>query len=321
MQAIEAFKEDYFWMMRESSGYFPWLQGDSYKLLRHLRWYARNKCPMCHDGYPSRDLVRAITEIDVSENPLFDLVLKALIRAEVRLISRFIPQRSHEERLTGSLVSEMDSALFLVRSDFRETSIKLYSVEKDLSFFYVDLSRGGKIEKQTGADLGFVLVIDLPDFPFTVKTLILQAKKTQGASVQIDRLQYETLAKYNAGESAYLFYDMDLARRCSPLVVKQDRHHIKRQYEDCQKNGNKSFSLTFDDMRSDGHPLSLFLVSNLVYDDSVGRRYSSFHDAYNAVCSLVYGRDNSFNGRLAILSVGRPIQISTLQNEGLDIQV
>lgn len=321
MHAKDAFQEDFFWMLREGKGYFPWLKGDSYRLLKHLRWYGRRKCPMCHDGFPSRDLVRAVTEEDVSENPLFDLVMKALIRAEVRLISRFIPQRSHEERLTGNLVSEMDSALFLVRQDFRAASIKLYAVEKDVSFLYVDLSRGGKLEKLTGADLGLILVIDLPDFPFTVKTLILQAKKIQGPSAQIDRVQYETLAKHNAGECAYLFYDMDLTRRCSPLVVAHDGYHIKRQYDDCQKNGNSSFNLPFDEMRSDGHPLSLFLVSNLAYDDSIGARHGSFRDAYQALSSLIHDRSNGLNGRLAILSVGRPIQITTPHNEGLDIQV
>jgi hypothetical protein len=325
----DIFKEDFFWMLRESKGYFPWIQGQPYRLAKHLRFGHRGRCPMCDDRFPApREIVRAITEENVCENPLFDLVMKALIRAEVRLISRFVPQRSHEERLTGNLVSEIDSAIFLIRGQFRRTSLELYSTEKDVAFFYYDLSRGGKLEKTTGADLGLVLVVDLPDFPFTVKSLVLQAKKLDGNSAKIERQQYETLLKHGASDCAYLFYDMDLQRRCSPLVVGMQRYGMKSQYEECVKQNTKSFSYQFDKARSDGHPLSLFLASHLAYDDSVGRRHRSFKDAF-AMFSHLGGRGLSgadatlsdFNGRVAIVSVGRPIQFSTPDNEGLEIDV
>jgi hypothetical protein len=284
---------------------------------------------MCDDRSPApREIIRAITKENVCENPLFDLVMKALIRAEVRLISRFIPQRSHEERLTGNLVSEIDSAIFLVRTQFRQTSLELYSTEKEVDFFYYDLSRGGKLEKTTGADLGLVLVVDLPDFPYTVKSLILQAKKMDGNSAKIGRTQYETLMKHGANNCAYVFYDMALPRRCSPLVVGMERYWLKVQYDECVKQNNQSFSYHFDKASSDGHPLSLFLTSHLAYDDSVGRQHRSFKDAFAMFSQLGAHRSNrsdaalaDFNGRVAIVSVGRPIRFTTPDNEGLDIEV
>ena len=77
---IDTFKDDFFWMMRENKGYFPWVGSDSWKLAKHLRWHHHRKCLMCHDGIPPRELIRSITEEDVYENPLFDLIMKALMR-------------------------------------------------------------------------------------------------------------------------------------------------------------------------------------------------------------------------------------------------
>jgi len=284
---------------------------------------------MCDERFlQPRELVRAITEENVCENPLFDLVLKALIRAEVRLMSRFIPQRSHEERLTGNLVSEIDNAIFLIGKQFKKTCLALYALEKEIDFFYYDLSRGGTIEKATGADLGLILVVDLPDFPYTVKSLILQAKKISGNPAQIERNQYETLMTHGASECAYLFYDMDLARRCSPLVVSVGQYNLKNGHEECAKKDNDSFSITFDKARSAGHPLSLFVVSHLAYGNSIGAKHDSFKTAFRMFADLCppqrSRRDSGigdFNGRLAILSLGRSIRFGTPHNEGMEIDV
>jgi hypothetical protein len=325
---IDAFKDDYFWMLREGKGYFPWLSGNSYQLARHLGWNHHRKCPMCHDEFPPRGLVKTMIEEEVCENPLLDLTMKALIRAEIRLISRFIPQRSHEERLTGNLVSEIDSAVFLIREAFRDAAIRMYSAEKHVDFIYYDLSRGGTIEKDTGADLGFVVVVDLPDQPLTVKSLILQAKKLSG-SAKIERSQYEALMKRDEGSCAYLFYDMEMGRRCSPLVVPVGRYNLKNGYEECQKSGKKSFSIAFDKVRSDGYPLSLFLASLVPYGDTFGKQHGSFKEAFqmfNALCQPSMNRGESspisdFNGRLGVLSIGKQIKTTTDQDGLLELDL
>lgn len=92
-----------------------------------------------------------ITKIELlcfeTENDLIDLFFKSLLCAEIRFISRYIPQRSNEERLIGNLVSELDNSICLVKDEFKDFSIKRYSEPKEVDFFYFDLSRGDKVEK------------------------------------------------------------------------------------------------------------------------------------------------------------------------------
>jgi hypothetical protein len=180
---IAKFKDEYFWMLRESKGYYPWVKSDSYNLIRcleryfelteyHIHGYGFHH----HKGNPY-DLVKSLLNERLLENEIIDLFFKSLIRAEIRFISRYIPQRSNEERLTGNLVSEIDNAIHLISDECEEFSIKRYNEKKYIDFIYTDMSRGGIVEKQTGADLGFILVLDLPDYPYTVKSIVLQAKK------------------------------------------------------------------------------------------------------------------------------------------------
>jgi len=46
----EFFRDDFFWMLREAKGYFPWVQERPYRLARHLRLRHRRHCPMCDDS-------------------------------------------------------------------------------------------------------------------------------------------------------------------------------------------------------------------------------------------------------------------------------
>lgn len=220
---IQKFKDEFYWMLRESKGYFPWVQENNYRLRKFVSDCHPRKCHVVE----SVDLIRTLLNEIVFENDLIDLFFKSLLRAEIRFISRYIPQRSNEERLTGNLVSELDNSIYLVKDEFKDFSIKRYSEPKEVDFFYFDLSRGGKVEKDTGADLGFIIVIDLPDYPFTVKSVILQAKKING-NVQINCNQYETLNTFNEGNCAYLFYDMNYQTLSSPIVLKLDDYDFKR---------------------------------------------------------------------------------------------
>lgn len=319
-------------MLREQKGYFPWIGNDPERFIRRnlKRWhrYHPHIFEILHDSFlntsSKRHFVKSVLDAGFCDHPLFDLLMKALIRAEIRFISRFIPQRSHEERLTGNLVSEIDSAIFLTKDLFRKDSLDLYTKEKDIDFFYYDLSRGGKIEKATGADLGIIMLIDLPDYPFTVKSLILQAKKMNGTA-QIDRIQYEKLKEHEKEASSYLFYDMDLRRSCSPLVMPVNCYPFSQGYDECQKAGNKSFSIKFDDAKEYGYPLSLFLIQQLPFEE-IGTTHSSFENAFSMFRDLCYHGINKsdamdFNGLLAIMSIGRTISFSTPHNEGLVINI
>ena len=316
------FKDEFNWMLRENKGYFSWLGDSSYRLLRHLTLY-NGKCfhgPCGHD-MPPRDVIKTILENNVCENKLFDLFLKSLIRAEIRFISRYIPQRSHEERLTGNLVAEIDNSIYLVKDKFREASVELYGQPKEIDFLYYDLSRGGKIEKQTGADLGLILVIDLPDFPYSVISYVLQAKKIDNGRASLDRRQYETLS-LNDEKSycSYLFYDMSIRSLCAPLVVCAKNSSIKTSYEECKANNSQSFSISLEDMCHIGHPLSLFVISHMLRDNKIGQRYSRFRDAFRDFETISESKLN-FSGRLGIVSLGKPINYSINSDHFMDIDI
>ena len=317
---IQKFKDEFYWMLRESKGYFPWVRENNYRLRKFVFDRHHRQCPECHD-IESVDLIRTLLNEIVFENDLIDLFFKSLLRAEIRFISRYIPQRSNEERLTGNLVSELDNSIYLVKDEFKDFSIKRYSEPKEVDFFYFDLSRGGKVEKDTGADLGFIIVIDLPDYPFTVKSVILQAKKING-NVQINGNQYETLNTFNEGNCAYLFYDMNYQTLSSPIVLKLDDYDFKKGYEASKEKGHNSFSMDFKAI-CDGDPLSIFLISTIIYH-KFGKSHNSLEDALHYFNSLIHPDNRKkanieFNGRVGIVSLGRRINYNINNNESLRI--
>jgi hypothetical protein len=124
------------------------------------------------------------------------------------------------------------------------------------------MSKGGKPEKATGADLGFILIVDLPDFPLVIKSIIFQVKKIRqsGNSAQIDIKQFNTL-KENDPSSAYLFYDMHLKRLCSPIVNTIN----KREEERNQKEPQGTFSHSYDGIGivSLGKPIRSFISGSI----------------------------------------------------------
>lgn len=319
---ITKFQDDFFWMMRESKGYYPWVNGNPYRLRNILYNRHHRMCPECHDSN-SRDLVRLLANDIVCENEIIDIFFKALMRAEIRFISRYIPQRSNEERLTGNLVSEIDNSIYLVKDEFKDLSMKRYGEAKEIDFFYSDMSKGGKVEKDTGADLGFILVIDLPDYPVTVKSLILQAKKINHKT-QIDKAQYRTLMNINDRNCAYLFYDTDFRTLTSPMVLKIDDYDFKSNFEKSEERKTDSFYMEFKDV-CDGHPLSLFIILCLL-NNEYGKNHSSMDSAMSFFRDLLYKENRKenyldFNGRVGLVSVGKKIQYNINSDGGLNISL
>ncbi|MBM4241882.1 MAG: hypothetical protein FJ150_09530 [Euryarchaeota archaeon] len=319
---IQKFQDEFFWMMRELKGYYPWVNGDAYRLRKILYNRHHRMCPECYDSN-TRDLVRLLTNEVIYENELIDMFFKALMRAEIRFISRYIPQRSNEERLTGNLVSEIDNSIYLVKDEFKELSMKRYREAREIDFFYTDMSKGGKVEKDTGADLGFILLIDLPDYPVTVKSLILQAKKINHTT-QIDKAQYRTLKNINDTNCAYLFYDMDFRTLTSPMVLTIDDYDFKNKFEKSEESKTDSFSIEFTDV-CDGNPLSLFIILCLL-NNEYGKKHNSMTDAMSFFSDLLYKENRKqnyldFNGRVGLVSVGKKIQYNINNDGGLNISV
>ncbi len=320
MNDTALFQEDFYWITRNRKAIYSWLGDKGYRFFDKVldgNWPFH---PGLYYGFGGGigGILSLLLHGQLFENPLFDTMVKALVRAESRLCSRFLPQRSHEERLTGNLVSEIDSAFFLIRERFRALSQERYGESKVVDFYYYDLSRGGKAEKITGADLGLIFVLDLPDLPFMVRSLRLQAKKVHGSS-RIDIAQLHTLTSHGADDSAYLFYDMDPATYCAPIVYPASS--MEHRAKSAEKESNKTFSISYDDVLS-GIPLSLFAYRVFSTGAST-QEHAQFKDAYHFFERQLpqHRDDNCLGGRIAIISLGRPIAIGVNNDGGLELNV
>jgi hypothetical protein len=134
--AIEVFLSEFNWMQRELKGLYPWVNKNRWEFMRRI---AECCCdgPWCHGRRDNgRGLISHMLSSEIQENPLLDIFQKAIVRAEIRFVSRYILQRSNEERLTGNLVSKLDAAVFLAKPAFRQAAQERYQADKEIDFFY-----------------------------------------------------------------------------------------------------------------------------------------------------------------------------------------
>ncbi len=216
------------------------------------------------------------------ESPLFYLLFKAFVYAEIKFIINYVPQNSHEERLTGHLISEIANSLDIINETFREKAFELYQSKVDLEFHYADLSSNNN-EKYTGADLGLIFHINLPDYQEKVNVAIIQSKKfDQRAS--IDLRQIEILKKFAKESAYYCFYDMNEKDRTSPLI--QRANSITSILgDDIGKMNSKSLKRSeITERYNGGIPLSIFLIFDMLNpeNDSI-KSFSNIWQAKNFI--------------------------------------
>lgn len=309
---LPAFKDDHWLISRENRGYYAWAQRDSHRFYRHTRRHHR-QCPCCDGDGDSRSLVSELFETGLGLHPMLDMAFAAIARAEIRFSMRFVPQRSHEERLTGSLVSEVEAAIHLASGPFREQARERYHDERTIDFIYYDLSQGGRIEKHTGADLGLILHIDLPDVPRLVRFATFQAKKLDGTA-ELDKAQFTNLRSAFPKASAYLFYDTDFKTLAPPLVVDAAQFEQASNKDSSTRTFSVSSSTVFD-----GLPLSLWLFSRLAREEA-GEAAADFTSAMRCFTRRDSLRE-FMGGRLAVLSVGRSLRLTRDIEAGLRIEI
>ena len=216
------------------------------------------------------------------ESPLFYLLFKAFVYAEIKFITNYIPQNSHEERLTGHLISEIANSLNIINETFEQKAFELYQSKVDLEFHYADLSSNNK-EKHTGADFGLIFHINLPDYQEKVNVAIIQSKKFD-KSASIDLRQIETLKKFAEESGYYCFYDMNRKDRTSPLIQKANSI-TSILGNDIEKMKSKSLKRNDITERYDGRiPLSIFLIFDMLNpeNDSV-KSFSNIWEAKNFI--------------------------------------
>jgi len=302
---LDAFKNDIWLQSREQTGYFGLATKDAYSLRRHLRGDKRHCCGYENDNQTQ---ISDLFENGLRTHPLLDIAFEAFARAEARLGNRFIPQRSHEERLTGHLISELEAAIQLAGSAFQSAAQLRYQAPMALDFAYYDLSRGGKIEKQTGSDLGLILLIDLPDRPKLVRYAAIQAKK-MNPNASIDKLQFDALSNQFSKCAYYMFYDCNLDCVAPPMMM--PAHEL-----DAQKKADpstKSFTVNTESIYNKTMPLSLWLVK-MMADGKVGEATKNLEDAVKAFRifhekSNANPESNFQPTRLAMISIGKKFTV------------
>lgn len=84
-----------------------------------------------------------------------------------------------------------------------------------------------------------------------------------------------------------------------------------------------TFTINQDDTYSYGHPLSLFIIHHMLYDEKVGVQHSSFDDAFGYFRKIAYRKNDMipFEGRLGIVSLGKSIQTSINSDGGLELRI
>ncbi len=244
-----------------------------------------------------RKLLKDETSFD---NPLFHLLFKAFVYAEVKFINNYIPQNSHEERLTGHLISELANSLNIINETFEKKAFELYQKNIDLNFHYADLSSNNN-EKHTGADLGLIFHINLPDYQEKVNVAIIQAKKFKERA-SIDLKQIETLETFTQKSGYYCFYDMDKKDRNAPLIQRANSI-ISILGNDDEKLKTKSLKREEITERYDGGiPLSIFLIFDMLNPDNDNvKSFTNIWEAKNFISS----KNNDFSvSKVMTISVG-----------------
>ena len=310
---IPAFQSDFWSLARENKGYYGWAQQERWRLYRALNRRRRRHCPMCDEDADPIDLVQSLLNDGLGLHPLLDIAFQAFARAEIRLALRFVPQRSHEERLTGHLISELEAAIQMSSDAFTAEAMTRYAVPLRMDFVYSDLSRGGHFEKTTGGDFGLIFVVDLPDRPKLTRYAAIQAKRLEG-STSLDKFQFDTLSRNFQESAAYLFYDCDFKTLGPPMVVSASDLNSRRN----AKDSTASFAADQSFVFSNGLPFSLWLLTELAAAKA-GAAAHDFESALQTFTRFDRQNDRCTFSRLAMVSIGRRFTVTPDIETGLRI--
>lgn len=297
-----------------------------YKMLKDnsgiCRYFQRIRCYFSHsfdflnefmwDDY--RDSFGALEARYVLNNksafisPLHHVMFRSFVAAEQKFITNYIPQNSHEERLTGHLVSELENSLFILQDTFEMFSQEIYAQKVPVEFYYADLS-SNNYEKCSGADLGLVFHINLPDSPETFRVAAIQAKKMKNVGATIDLAQKETLLKQYGEMAYYMFYDMTdehnspLIQNASRIIIPDDETGIHDTYSYGKKKIVDSYRGAI--------PLSVFLIFDMLNP----YKQTSINSIWDAKDVLLYGKDS--RGGYFEDSYHKPSRILTVSIGGI----
>jgi hypothetical protein len=263
---------------KEKNGLVPFFSRSSRRFIEdYFEYWFMKHFPMKLRKVSHSLLRDLLSKAEYFDNELFHLVFQAFVYAETKFIQNYIPQNSHEERLTGHLISEYANSLSIIKNSFEEKAKLIYDEPLTIDFLYTDLSSNNN-EKKTGADFGIIFHLNLPDYPNETRAAVFQAKKFKN-NFLVDIAQCETLKTYAEEGANYCLYDMEKVQTSSPLVISANRISLP----DVQKQSTKSF--TREDVFKNwdgGVPLSIFLVFNMLIDETNKNGYKTFDSIWKA---------------------------------------
>ena len=170
----------------------------------------------------------------------------ALAKAEHEFLSKYIPYWSNEERLTGHLVSQMLTRL----EDFEHhwANLDSESEVKDRSYFqirYFDTATA-RNEKITGADLGLIVQVKIPNRNEYFKVARFQAKKVDSSgSARIDLSQVSALLeRENLGY--FLFYHKSSEDKWNLAPTVCSAKNFSSKVENAREEAEKEFGGPFN---------------------------------------------------------------------------
>lgn len=159
----------------------------------------------------------------------------AVAKAEHEFMLRYIPYWSHEERLTGHLVSQLITRLEDFEPHWAALDRDQSSDKSHCRIHYMDTATARR-ESMTGADLGLIIQAQFPRQREFFKIARFQAKKAdKGGNARIDLTQADTLIKAkNFGY--YLFYHYYDPQNWSLPPTVQSASEFENHVEESRKS-------------------------------------------------------------------------------------
>lgn len=195
----------------------------------------------------------------------------AMAKAEHEFLNRYIPFWSHEERLTGHLVSQMMERIEEFAATWRTLAVA-GAGDVHCRIWYADTATARR-EAITGADLGLVVHGKIPGRSDYFKVVRFQAKKvgaTGKATIDLD--QVERLTETDS-LGYYLFYHRLDAKRWCPAPTVRSATNFKHQLDEAKKKQAEeaktkpgrpeSYGTTSADVRDGGWDFATFLTFGL----------------------------------------------------------
>lgn len=238
----------------------------------------------------------------------------ALVRAEHEFLARFVPYWSHEERLTGHLVSQMFERIHdfgphwttLCGIPTADSNVKPSRCE--IQYFDTATARQ---EKATGADLGLIIHGEYPWHDEFFKVARFQAKKADGNGKAVIDLDQVRALTGTDDLGYYLFYHQTRNERGTPCPTVRPADAFKSQLdkaierEEGPRSGSRSGLgvVTVDSMDA-GWDFASFLTFGLADPAS---SFGLLRDSPERAFRTMFGTDHSSD-----FSLGMPSRVMTV---------